>query len=180
MEQKTPRPMSLFDSLTALPCLDILKCMLPYTPPSMQHILAVYIKFTEFQYTIYHFFGFPNELKPPNIFDTIKGYMEPDIKEQMEQIQNIMNMMDMMSGTMSPEQQDIFEQYSHIFEEELSQAETCDTKGVRAHERMDESPGNEEYRSGKAGTDTGRCQTDHRQKWENSGPDHDGSDYQCQ
>lgn len=180
MDPKHPRPMSLFDSLTAPPSLDILKWMLPYTPPSMQHMLAVYIKFTEFQYTIHHFFGFPNGSEPPNIFDALKCYMGPEMNEQMEQMPNMMSMMDMMNGAMSPEQKDIFEQYSHIFEEELSRAETCDAKGVHAHERMDEPPGNEEYRSGEAGTDPGSRQTDLGEERENAGADHDGTDHQRQ
>ena len=145
MDSKHLRPMSPFDSLTTPSYLDILKLMLPYTPPSMQHMLAVFIKFSEFQYTIRHFYGFPKDSRTPDILETLQCYMGPEMNAQMEQFQSMMNMMDMMNGTMSPEQQDIFEQYSHIFEEELSRAENRDMKGEHAHERMDEPPGNEEH-----------------------------------
>ena len=59
MEQKPPRLMTPFDSLITPPGLYTLKLLLPYTPPSAQHFLAVYIKFAELSYTMEHFRRFP-------------------------------------------------------------------------------------------------------------------------
>ena len=145
MESKPLKPMSPFDILTTPAYLDVLKIMLPFTPSSAQHMLAVLIKFTEFQYTIRHFFGFPKEYKTSDLLDTLQCYMDPKLNEQLAQVKDLLNMMDMMNGNMSSEQKDIFEQYSHIFEEELSRAESRDKKGESAHERMDESSGYEKH-----------------------------------
>ena len=128
MERKKPRPMTYFDSLTMPPYLHSLKMMLPFTPASMQRMIAVYIKFLELQYTIEHFQGFPAGSSSGNILDELIRYMSPEEQEQMEQMQNMMNMMDMMQGMMSPDQQETFEQYSQMFEQELSQAQNQESK----------------------------------------------------
>ena len=57
--------------------------------------------------------------------------------------------MDILSGMLSPEQQEMFHMYSDMF----SQAEDHDQKGDSTDGRMDEQPGNEEYRSGETGAD---------------------------
>ena len=143
MEQKKTHPMTYFDSITTPPHLYSLKMMLPYTPSSLQRILAIYIKFTEFQYTLEHFHGFPASSHSKNILEDLKSYMSPEEQEQLEQMQNILNIMDMMQGGMSSDMQEIFSQYSDLFEQELTSPQTPDSKGGSDHERMDESSGNE-------------------------------------
>ena len=59
------------------------------------------------------------------------------------------NPMDLLSGMLTPEQQEMFHMYSDMF----SQAEDHDQKGDSTDGRMDEQPGNEEYRSGETGAD---------------------------
>jgi leucyl aminopeptidase len=137
-------------------------------PVSMQHMLAVYIKFMEFQYTLEHFRGFPERAESQNILDDLKIYLSPEERNQMEQMQNMMHMMDMvqnlqnadqnsmdpmnlMMGMLSPEQQERFVQYSDIFEQQFEQQskqqseQQFDGKGASEHERMDESSGSSEY-----------------------------------
>ena len=57
MESKTQKPMTPFDVLTTPSHLYTLKLLLPYTPPSMQHFFAIYIKLQELTYTFQHFQG---------------------------------------------------------------------------------------------------------------------------
>ena len=58
MDQKFPKPMTPFDSLVTPHHLYLMKLLLPYVPPAFQRMLACYIKFMEFQYTLEHFQGF--------------------------------------------------------------------------------------------------------------------------
>lgn len=73
------------------------------------------------------------------------------------------NPMDMMMGMLTPEQQNMFQMYNHMFEDEMNSNEmgsnenstdpdgTKDSffeKGDDTDERMDEQSGNEEYRPG--------------------------------
>ena len=96
MEQKPPRLMTPFDSLITPPGLYTLKLLLPYTPPSAQHFLAVYIKFAELSYTMEHFRGFPAASRPLELFSELKAYMSPEERENLEQMETMMNMMEMM------------------------------------------------------------------------------------
>ena len=50
--KKTP-----FDQLISTQSLQILKLLIPYTPPENQRFLAVYTKFLELQHTIDFFFN---------------------------------------------------------------------------------------------------------------------------
>ena len=97
MEQNPPRPMTPFDNLTTPPGLYALKLMLPYTPPSTQRMLGIYIKFLELRYTLSHFNGFGNA-DSSRLFDLLKDYMGPEEQEMMEQMEMLMNMMEMMQG----------------------------------------------------------------------------------
>ena len=97
MEHKPPRPMTPFDNMVTPPFLYTLKLMLPYTPPSTQRMLGIYIKFLELRYTLSHFNGFGNA-DSSRLFDLLKDYMGPEEQEMMEQMEMLMNMMDMMQG----------------------------------------------------------------------------------
>ena len=147
MEQNPPKPMTPFDNLVTPPFLYTLKLLLPYTPPSMQRFFGIYIKFLELHHTMEYFQGFSSS-SPSNILEGLKPYMEPAEKEMMEQMSSMMNMMemvrsmqsmpegtsdssaqgfgafnpmDMMKGMLSPEQQEMFEMYSTMFEQEFNQ-----------------------------------------------------------
>lgn len=95
MEHKPPKPMTPFDNMVTPPFLYTLKLMLPYTPPSTQRMLGIYIKFLELRYTLSHFNGFGNA-DSSRLFDLLKDYMGPEEQEMMEQMEMLMNMMEMM------------------------------------------------------------------------------------
>ena len=97
MEHKPPKPMTPFDNMVTPPFLYTLKLMLPYTPPSTQRMLGIYIKFLELRYTLSHFNGFGNA-DSSRLFDLLMDYMGPEEQEMMEQMEMLMNMMEMMQG----------------------------------------------------------------------------------
>lgn len=101
MEHKAPRPMTPFDNLVTPPNLYTLKLMLPYTPPSVQRMMGIYIKFLEFKFTLDHFRGFPQKETGTSILEELKEYMGPEEREQMEQMEGMMNMMEMMQSMQS-------------------------------------------------------------------------------
>lgn len=180
MEQRPPKPMTPFDNATMPHNLYILKLLLPYTPSSMQHMLAIYIKVSELQYTIQHFQNLVHREMNTNLFSELKPYMEPEEKEQLEQMEDIMNMMemvqsiqsmsepmfqaasdgnegfnplDLMKGMMSPEDQEMFDMYSNMFENGMNHNNSSsEQEGDVTHERMDEQSGNEELGSAETGT----------------------------
>lgn len=81
---------------------------------------------------------------PMGMFEDLKPYMAPEEKEMMDQMEMMMNMMemvqstqaaegggngaggfdpmDMMMGMMNPEQQEMFQTYSNMFESDMAQA----------------------------------------------------------
>ena len=61
------------------------------------------------------------------------------------------NPMELLTGILPPEQQEMFRMYSDMFSQAPDSAEKGDEYDGQ---RMDEQSGNEEYRSGEAGTDT--------------------------
>lgn len=157
MEQNPPKPMTPFDSLVNPPFLYTLKLLLPYTPPSMQRFLGIYIKFLELRHAMEYFQGFASRAQPKDMLDGLKPYMSPAEKEMMEQMSGMMNMMemvqnmqamsdassqdsagfnpmDMMKGMLSPEQQEMFDMYNAMFENELNQPDTGNKKGESDNE----------------------------------------------
>lgn len=148
MEQNPPRPMTPFDSMVNPPFLYTLKLLLPYMPASMQRFLGIYVKFLELRHAMEYFQGFASHAQPKDMLDGLKPYMSQAEKEMMEQMSSMMNMMemvrsmqsmpegtsdssaqgfgafnpmDMMKGMLSPEQQEMFEMYSTMFEQEFNQ-----------------------------------------------------------
>lgn len=126
-----------------------------------------------------------NTGNPFGIFEELKPYMAKEDMEKMEQMEMMMNMMemvqgmqneggssigsgsfnpmDMMMGMLGPDQQDIFQTYSSMFDadlnstaqnlsEEPEQPYRAKGDNIYEYESMDESSRNEEYRSGKTGT----------------------------
>lgn len=157
MEQNPPKPMTPFDSLITPPFLYTLKLLLPYIPSSMQRFLGIYIKYLELRHAMEYFQGFTSNPQPRDILDGLKPYMSPAEKEMMEQMSGMMNMMemvqnmqamsdafsqdsagfnpmDMMKGMLSPEQQEMFDMYNAMFENELNQPDTGNKKGESDNE----------------------------------------------
>ncbi|MGN1167514.1 MAG: hypothetical protein ACI4S2_13925 [Lachnospiraceae bacterium] len=151
MEKNPPRPMTPFDELVTPTSLYTLKLLLPYVPVPMQRIVAIFLKFYELKNTIENFHGFNcscTDDRPDSIIKDLKPYMKPEEQEMMEQMENMMNMMEMMKqvqnasdfassdnsegfsplnlmkGMMDPEQQNMFEMYSHIFDQAMDHSDS--------------------------------------------------------
>ena len=182
MDKNLPGPMTPFDELVTSPELQIMKLMIPYAPASGRQMLAACVKVMELRETIRilsggrgviraQMLGEEEHPSPIDILNSFRPYLKPreaaaldmviNLKEMMsvmEMMQNsgssedggsALDPMDILSGMLSPEQQEMFHMYSDMF----SQAEDHDQKGDSTDGRMDEQPGNEEYRSGETGAD---------------------------
>lgn len=101
--------MTQLDMLVGSKELQIMKLMLPYIPSSYRGILAIYIKFTEFQNTLRLFGGFgykpDSEIiksktihSPSDILEDLRPFMNPEDIESFDMLLNTMSMMDMMKG----------------------------------------------------------------------------------
>ena len=122
MSTRPPKPMTPLDTVVTSQDLYSLKLILPYIPVSMQRLLAVYIKFQEFQNTLTYFQGFPSRHPSCGILDDLKPYMEASEVEMMEQMESVMQMMEM------------FSMYSENFDQELNHPEEDVKKGESEHE----------------------------------------------
>ena len=128
MERKPPKPMTPFDSMVTPPYLYSLKLLLPYTPQSTQRFMAIYIKFLELRHTMEYFHGFSSHGPSFRMIEELKPFMEPGEKEMMEQME------DLMKGMLSPDQQEMFNEYSSMFDEEMNQANSDNQKGESDNE----------------------------------------------
>lgn len=179
MESKTQKPMTPFDVLTTPSHLYTLKLLLPYTPPSMQHIVAIYIKIQELNYTFRHFHGCENHFGISHIFSDLKAYMSPEEQEQMENMENILNMMAMMQSMPASDEQDLTDLFSSMFAQEFhTETDNKTEKGDVTHERMDEPSNDEGNRSAETGADQKSCGSDQWENREISCSCHDDSDYE--
>ena len=96
MDHEYSKLMTPFDCQTTPHWIHLLKLMLPYTPAKHQHLLAVFIRFQEMQFTMRHFNGFGKTRHFDNIFNDVKPYMDPATQEMMEQMESLMNMAEMI------------------------------------------------------------------------------------
>lgn len=104
MEHHTSEPMTPFDQLVSSQNLQILKLLIPYTPPENQRFLAIYVKFLELQHTISFFQNFQNDVasqdfekkifSPTDLIQEMQPYISEEISETMDTILNMMNMME--------------------------------------------------------------------------------------
>ena len=117
MDKRTPLPMTPFDTLTSSGELQMLKLLLPYTPPATQRMLAFFIRFTELQNTIRYFGIFSRgperkefQSTPPSfteMLEELKPYMGEN-EGAVDSILSAMSMMEVMkdmdlSGMSSPD-----------------------------------------------------------------------------
>lgn len=109
MEKRPTLPMTQLDMLTATKEMQMMKLMLPYIPSSYRGMLAIYIKFTEFQNTLRLFGGSGRysdaEIiesrdihSPADILEELRPFMKPEEMESFDMLLNAMNMMEMMKG----------------------------------------------------------------------------------
>ena len=144
MEEKHHRFMTPLDTLCTPAHLYTLKLLLPYTPYSMQRLLAVLIKFQEFQNIIQNFQHFSSG-SSSHILDEMKPYLTPEELETFSQFENMMNMMEMlqsMPADSGPDMPSSIYTFLNPF-----------MKGEFDEQRMDQPPGHEEHGPHETGTD---------------------------
>lgn len=142
MNDDFSRMMTPFDQSISSWSLQFIKLLIPYLPPQRQRMMAVYVKFLEFQNTLSYFHTFKQKNNAPeNIFDGLKPYLPRSALESFDNMMNMVNMMNMfqeMQGTagfdsgsdsgfdpmsmmkdmLNPEQQDMLQMYQGMFAQE--------------------------------------------------------------
>ena len=115
MDPGKPLPMTPFDSLTSSGELQMLKLLLPYTPPSAQRMLAFFIRFTELQRAVRYFSVFHDFREgadpegsfastPPaasEILQDLRPYLGGQA-DTVDMILSAMSMMEMMQDMVPP------------------------------------------------------------------------------
>ena len=163
MDNDLPRPMTPFDEMVSSPELQIIKLLIPYIPASGRQMLAAFTKISELRETLSLFGRKHGGLKAQSreggtpasiieILDSFRPYLgthECEMLDMFMRVREMMSVMDLLTGMLSPDQQEMFHTYSDLF----SQPADSPAKGDDTDERMDGPSGNEEHRSGEAGTD---------------------------
>ncbi len=98
MEDFPKKFMTPFDCITTPEWVYMMKLMLPYTPRSLQHSLAVFLRFQEMRYTLQHFQNFSQKKQNANVLSDILPYVDHSFKDSFEQMESIMSMMEMMQN----------------------------------------------------------------------------------
>lgn len=146
MEDWTINQMTPFDCRIATQSLQLTKLLIPYLPQETQRIMAIYVKFMEFQNTWSSFHAFKQKsYTTQDIFQDLRPYMPPSACDSIDNLMNIMSMMEMMQsmqdidsgessgfgfdpmqmmqGMLTPEQQNMFDMYNTMFSEEAETSE---------------------------------------------------------
>ncbi len=144
MEDWTINQMTPFDCRIATQSLQLTKLLIPYLPRETQRIMAIYVKFMEFQNTWSSFRAFKQKsYTTQDIFQELRPFMPPSTSESIDNLMNMMSMMEMMQsmqntdsgessdfgfdsmqmmqGMLTPEQQEMFDMYNNMFDKELKQ-----------------------------------------------------------
>ena len=87
--------MTPFDLSVSSRPLQMLKLLLPFLPPQNQRIMAIYIKFIEFQNTFSYFKGITNSNE--DFFSELMKMMPASTMESYENIMNMMAMAEMFN-----------------------------------------------------------------------------------
>ena len=160
MAGKPSKPMTPFDKSVTPSYLYKLKLFLSFLPPSTQRFLAVYIKFSEFQYTMNYFRGLPFHAFSFQSIGELAPYMDENERNMMDQMTSMLQIMvmaqtdstsggsdscgpagpvDLMKTMMSGEDMEMFQNYMDLFDQELSSPGTSAMKGDSSHEWNNES-----------------------------------------
>ena len=97
MAGKPSKPMTPFDKSVTPSYLYKWKLFLAFLPPSIQRFLAVYIKFTEFRYTMDYFRGLPFHAFSFQSISELAPYMDENERDMMNQMTSVMQMAEMMA-----------------------------------------------------------------------------------
>lgn len=85
--------MTPFDQYISTSSLQMTKLLIPFLPPQGQRMLAVYVKFMEFQNTLSFFRGMrQKQNSPEDILSSMKPYMSASDQESFDQMMNMMSM----------------------------------------------------------------------------------------
>lgn len=138
--------MTPFDQSISSHSLQMTKLLIPFLPPQSQRMMAVYVKFIEFQNAITYF-----RAMKQNSFEDLLSYLPRSATETYDNMINMMNMVNMMnmfqdmqnasdataeSGTdtgvdpmsmmkdmLTPEQQNMFQMYQGMFSQDIETQE---------------------------------------------------------
>lgn len=154
MEDWTINQMTPFDCRIATQSIQLTKLLIPYLPQETQRIMAIYVKFMEFQNTWSSFHAFKKKSHTTqDILQELRPYMPSSTCESIDNVMNMMSMMEMfqgmqemqdtdsgetsgfnfdpmsmMQGMLTPEQQGMFEMYNTMFSAESNATENDATK----------------------------------------------------
>ena len=116
MDDWNTKQMTPFDCSVVSPSLQITKLLIPYLPPSTQRIMAIYVKFMEFQNTFSTFQAFRQKSNSTqDIIQDLIPFMPPSACESLEQIQSMMSMMELFQDY---DEESIFEMFGSMFSSE--------------------------------------------------------------
>lgn len=88
--------MTPFDQYISNQSLQMTKLLIPFMPPQAQRMMAVYVKFQEFRYTMSSFRAMRQKNNSPeDILNNLKPYMSSSDMESFDQMMNMMSMMSM-------------------------------------------------------------------------------------
>ena len=97
MNDEFSQTMTPFDQYISSSSLQMMKLLIPFLPLKSQRMIAVYVKFSEFQHTLASFHNMHQKAdSPEDILDGIKPYLSPSEQDSMEQMMSMMSMMQMM------------------------------------------------------------------------------------
>lgn len=116
MDDWNTKQMTPFDCIVASPTLQITKLLIPYLPSNTQRIMAIYVKFIEFQNTLSTFHAFTKKShSTQDIIQDLKPFIPHSACESLEQLQTMMSMMEMFQGF---DEESMFEMFGSMFSPE--------------------------------------------------------------
>lgn len=151
MKDDVSQLMTPFDQYISTESLQMAKLLIPFLPPKTQRMLAVYIKFSEFQHTITFFRSMRQASHAPeDLISSIKPYMSSADMESFDQMMSMMNMMSMVQEMQTMPGFDPTSMMSGLF----SQEEHNDMqKEGESSDGLVKSSDATEHGSGEIGTD---------------------------
>ena len=146
--------MTPFDELVTTPELQMIKLLIPYAPASGRQTLAALVKYTELRKAVRLFhsggrcpgiraFEEPAPDTPADLREQMRPYLTPQQASALDMIVRVQEMMpliemlqaegsgpgfdfsDLLAGMLTPEQQEMFAEYSEMF----SHSQQSDQKG---------------------------------------------------
>ena len=144
MKERPPLPMTPLDMLVTTQELQIMKSILPYFPSSCRNVLAIYLKFIEFQTTVRLFYhrdvSSSEELieskslhSPFDLISDLKTYIPKEEAETFDTLLNVFQMMNTFQG----------DNPSDNYSDMLNQVDSIVKGMTDKNERVDGSSGNE-------------------------------------